>query len=335
MLNGKDFRNNEFETNLKTIETTFGKNPKENTHVAEYKILKASELPNFFTEITETRKEEGIVFKNLGNNAQGTFKAKPQLTLDATIIGYIEGEFEGKYGVLSLLTGFTAPDGKTIQVTNRIGSGFDDNLRETLLPKLQALRTNDPLTMTDSEGRVISFVRPEIVIEMEGEDIQETEISGKEVTSQTLEWNETEKSWSFKGIAQSIHLTHATFSTFRPDKVWNDGGTRMEQAFSEKTIESILKKKEPLNETPKIIYREVFRKFTKGQLAVRKLVVVERNSPDFWKYTLHWTDFSAGRAEALKSEVVVANENSRLQEFIEKYQNEANKKGWEKVEPTN
>lgn len=295
----------------------------------EGKIIPGKDVPKAFEEITASRGLEGAVLRLLNNET--IYKVKPSLTIDTVVIGYVEGDFEGKYGVTSLLCAVLAPDGKTLQVLTRVGSGFSDDQREALLEPLAALKVESPLRMTDSDGRPITFVAPKIVVEVEGEALVETNLAGEQVTSQTLEWDG--KSYTFKRISPSTRLTHATFARLRDDKVWNDGGTRAEQVFGPEAIKIILTTPKAKTQGYTIRLREVYTKESKGETAVRKIVVVERETEgsSYHKFTLHWTDFSPGRKVPLETKTEVADSTERLDALVAAYQAEAGKKGWSKA----
>lgn len=328
MLDGKDRREDQknFAANWKTLGELFGENPSDPCHRVEGKIIPGKEAETYFKEVTGPRGLEGIVIRY--PKADGIFKIKPSLTIDCVVVGYVEGDFEGQYGVLSVLCGLTSPDGKTVQILARAGSGFSDELREALLKKLAPLKTDAPLRMSDSDGRPITFVKPSLVVELEGESLQETNLDGKPSTSQTLVWDKGAGKWGFKNLSPCPRLSHATLAQIREDKTWDDGGTRMDQAISPKGIEQILAENRQENEPPKIFLRETYVKPGKEGTSVRKILVVERNAPNFHRFTLHWTDFSPGRKEPFKNEVASADSPARLEILLSAYREEAGKRGW-------
>jgi hypothetical protein len=329
MLDGKDRREDQknFEENWDTIGGLFGTETKELCHRAEGEFMAGQEVEAYFQKVSGPRGLEGIVVRY--PKADGILKIKPSLTIDCVVAGYVEGEFEGQYGVLSLLCGLTAPDGKTIQILARAGSGFGDDLRDALLKRLSPLKTDAPLRMSDSDGRPIVFVQPSMVVELEGESLQETNLEGKPSTSQTLCWKDGK--WEFKGLNPCPRLSHATLATIREDKTWNDGGTRMEQALSPKGIEAITTGAPQENKPGKVTIREVYTKPGKEGTAVRKILVIERNSPDFHRFTIHWTDYSPGRKDLFKNELVCADSVSRMEDLVQGYREEASKRGWTEV----
>jgi hypothetical protein len=84
-----------------------------------------------------------------------------------------------------------------------------------------------------------------------------------------------------------------------------------------------------------LVRREVWTKTTKGQLAVRKLLVWKTNKSDgsqrYPAYVVHWTDYSAGRAEPLDRDVRPAPDEAGAQQIAQEFIEANIKKGWEKV----
>jgi hypothetical protein len=83
-----------------------------------------------------------------------------------------------------------------------------------------------------------------------------------------------------------------------------------------------------------VLRREVWTKVTKGQTAVRKLVIWGRKAEadaSFPAYVVHWTDYSATRGTPLEREVRLAPSEALAMELGEAMIAENVKKGWSKV----
>ena len=84
-----------------------------------------------------------------------------------------------------------------------------------------------------------------------------------------------------------------------------------------------------------VLRREVWTKTTKGQLAVRKLLVWKTNKSDhadrYPAYVVHWTDYSATRATPLDREVRLAPTETIATKLADEMITENIKKGWNKV----
>ena len=324
MLDGRDLRGYQqaYASTWELLGDLFGTDEAGACHRVAGEVLPASAVPAWFGAVTG-RGLEGIVVRL--TDGETTYKIKPALTVDTVAIGYVEGPFEGRYGVLSILCALTGPDGRTLQGLCRVGSGLTDEQRESLLETLSARKIDAPLHMADGEGRPITFVRPGLVIEVEGEALREEALDGTPVVNQRFVWDG--EALRFAGVSPSPRLTHATFGCVREDKTWDDGGTRMSQVMSEPAVARTMQPRPQDGGDPSIILREVSVK----KDAVRKITVVHRDDPRFARYAIHWTDFSPGRKDPLQRETRIAETAERLAEIVDAYRVEASKRGWARV----
>ena len=85
-----------------------------------------------------------------------------------------------------------------------------------------------------------------------------------------------------------------------------------------------------------VVTRKVWTKTTKGQLAVRKLLVWKTNKnevdPSWPAYVVHWTDFSAGRKDPLQREVRLAPTLEDAEAVADEMIAKGVKRGWAEVE---
>lgn len=328
MLDGADLRRTpeEWLETWDRIGQLVGDDPSLLFHRVEGNVVKSDAIMPYFSAVTDDRALEGLVVRSPASAA--TFKLKPTLTIDAVVLGFVEGSFEDKYGVLSILCGLTAPDGTTIQELARVGSGLTDAQRIDLLPTFRGLAVDAPIQATDSSGRPITFVRPTIVVEVEGEALREEALDGSVPTHRTFAW--TGSALEFRGLSEGPLLTHATFGQIRPDKAWNDGGTRMNQVMSDFEVHRATHPQKA-NDEPTITRRNLFLKIRKKDEAltgIRKIVVIERNHPGFAPFALFYTDYSPSRAEPLQTELKIAFTAARRDAILEQMRDDALKRGW-------
>ena len=319
MLNGVDWRDKQSDFQKTWDQLTAFECSDGQIHPTVGKVLPEAEVATYFGEGAPIGLE-GLVFRRL--NRQEIYKVKPHLSVDAVIVGYVEGEFEGQYGVTSVLTALNYPDkadgADTLQVFIRAGSGFTDAQRTELLPQLSALKVESPLTMTDSDGRLIHFVQPRIVVELHGEELVSTRGERENVT-QVLVWNGS--ALRFQGLAPCPRLTFGTFNQVRADKSLSGGGARIAQV-----VERLKPAVRSAVATPRtVIRREVF---VKGP-AVRKLVITEQQGEEIVPYLLYWTDFSAKRAkDPLKTDIYAAFTQERMEALATQLKTENIPSGW-------
>jgi ATP-dependent DNA ligase len=172
MLDGKDLREDGggFDEEWNKLGELFGEDHSKPVHRALGGWCSGEELGKVLDQILAGG-GEGIVVRH--EKERDYAKIKPRLTIDAAIMGYVEGSFDGKIGVRNILVGLTYPaKDETIvfQALARTGSGIDDKMSIDLLERLKGMKTAAPLLLNDSEGREVHFVKPEIIVEIDGED---------------------------------------------------------------------------------------------------------------------------------------------------------------------
>jgi ATP dependent DNA ligase C terminal region len=326
MHDGRDLRahQSDFLTIWKLIGELAGTNAEKLVHRSEGSEVSGADLAKVFDQKTSGGLE-GLVIRRL--DRAEVCKLKPRRTVDAAVVGFVEGEFEGNYGMMSLLTALAYPAnerGLQLQSIARVGSGFNDQDRIDWLGRLSTLRVDAPLAMSDSDGRPVRFVKPGFVVEVEAEDIlpADEEASGQQVFG----WNKTR--WSFDGLAACPRLLLPTFHRLRPDKDFTPQAVRIAQLTSREIMapELINRDLPPLE----VMRREVYTKEVKGALAVRKLVVGRRPATaGAFPYVIFWTDFSSGRKTPLEVTTLFAHTETRAQALVKKLIEENVTKGFD------
>lgn len=328
MNDGRDMRahQSDFLTIWKLLGELGGTNVDKLVHRAEGSEVSGADLPRVFDQKTGGGLE-GLVIRRL--DRPEVCKLKPRRTIDAAVVGFVEGEFEGNYGMMSLLTALAYPAAKDriqLQSIARVGSGFNDQDRVDWLGRLSALRVEAPLAMSDSDGRPVRFVKPGFVVELEAEDIlpADEEASGQQVFG----WNSAR--WSFEGLAACPRLLLPTFHRLRADKDFTPQSVRLTQLTGREIASpELISRDMPSLE---VVRREVYTKEAKGTLAVRKLVVGRRPATSgAFPYVVFWTDFSAGRKTPLEVTTLFAHTETRADALVKKLIEENVTKGFELV----
>jgi hypothetical protein len=314
MLDGKDLRANQqnFRETWEKLGALAGTDSTQLSFRMEGTIIPDKEVSSVFTKKIAAG-AEGVVVRRL--NRFDAIKIKPFRHVDGVVIGYVEGEFEGQYGVTSLLTALTYPKKDEpelwLQAFARVGSGLTDEQRVGFLNLLHPLRVEAPLAMTDSDGRTIHFVKPQLLVEMGGEDLVSTTEKGENRT-QLLSWDKATGKYTFVGLTPMPRLTFARFIRLREDKELAAGGARLEQIVTNPQRPEVRPR---TVKEPRVLHRAVY---VKAEM-VRKLVIVE-NTPGegAFSYSVFWTDFSSKRAEPLKVTSLFAANEERARKLGEK-----------------
>ncbi len=325
MLDGKDLRAQQadFKTTLDKLRSVFGTDGAAPVHAQAAEVVPETGVAAAFAHAVDTG-GEGVVVRRL--TRAEIFKIKPHRSVDALVMGFVEGEFEGQYGVTSMLTGLLYPGAEVealVQTFVRVGSGLTDAERIALLDKLRPLKVDAPLAMTDSSGRAVQFVRPKLIAEIHGEDLIAAE-GGREQRTQLIAWDENQGSYRFLGLTPCPRLSFARFEKLRDDKEWKSGGARIEQ---------ILDRAEPptpaeASANTQIVRRELY---AKGEM-LRKLVVVRKGGDVPFPYLIYWTDYSAKRAEPLKITTDIATNDVRAAAIAEQLLAENLTKGFVRID---
>lgn len=324
MLDGRDLRPQQadYGSTLAQLEQFFGSDESAPVHAVSGRRIAEKDLATAFQSEVQAG-SEGVVVRRL--NRAEAWKIKPLRSVDAALIGFVEGDFEGQWGVASLLTALTYADGegsRWLQTFARVGSGLTDAERIALLDQLRPLKTAAPLAMTDSSGREIHFIKPRHVVELHGEDLIHAE-GGRAQRTQLLSWDDAE-GWRFLGLQACPRLSFARFAKLREDKSWGDGGARIEQiglSAARPTLQASQAGTE-------VVRREVY---AKGEM-LRKLVVVRKGGELSYPWLVYWSDYSARRAEALKVSVDLAASADRAEAIAAQLLEKNLAKGWEKLD---
>ncbi len=321
MLDGKDLRPNQekFKETWELLGNLFGSEDSP-CHRADGSIVAENEIAKCF-ETRIASGQEGIVIRRL--NRQDLIKVKPHLTVDAAVVGYVEGELEGQIGVTSILAALTYPGKKNgstfFQTLARVGSGLTDSQRAEFRDKFASAKIDAPIAMTDSDGRAVSFVKPGYILQIEGDDLLMTGGADRENRTQLFGWNSDR--FQFIGLTPCPRLTFPIFAGLRSDKDIESGGARLEQIVKNPLLPSLEKKAVT---PPEILRREVYVKAE----AVRKLIVARQTAENAVPYLVYWTDFSAKRKDPLKVSSAFAFTEQRAQALAEKLIGENVTKGF-------
>lgn len=286
------------------------------------------EVHERFTADVLNGSSEGLVV----HHANGiVYKVKPEINIDAVVIGYTVKADEPK-ACRSILLGLITKEGSyaVVGACGNIGSNAD---RLDWFKRLSKLNTESRVRRASDSGGLYQFVKPEIVAQFVVTDLQGELSDGSIPVVSTVGYSNDE--WTLVGSVQSPSLLHPVFERIREDKKINETDVRFAQV--EEYLPSgrvTIVASGPLP-TSTVLRREVWTKTTKGQLAVRKLLVWKTNKSKvnslYPEFVVHWTDYSAGRASPLDREVRPAPDEVQAMKLAEELIEANIKKGWEKV----
>jgi hypothetical protein len=274
---------------------------------------------------------EGIVVRS---DTAGLFKVKPRHTLDVAVIGFTESVGEREGMLHDLLYAVMRRDG-TLQVLSRVGGGFDEDQRRTMLADLKDMIVESEYAEVNSDHVAYQMVRPEWVIEISCLDLISQTTRGAPVNRMVLEFQNN----GSPGYHVVRHMPLATvispqFVRRREDKSVRPHDVRIDQVSS--VVEVPLWDRDPRKMViPKseVLRRSVYTKVLKGETMVRKLVLWKTNKEnegeDFPAYVLHFTDFSPSRRDPLARDIRVSSSLEQMDTLWSGLLEENIKKGWE------
>lgn len=280
-----------------------------------------------WTEWVEGGKGEGLILRTAENLV---FKAKPTIDIDAVIIGYTDSSDEPE-SVGSLLLALMREDGQ-FQVIGACGN-MPGEQRKVFYKQLSGKGVPSNYRYANSKGALYRFVPPETVIEIRVTDIQGEDSSGEPIHRMVLEHGE--QGWRTVREMPGASILHPVFTRVRDDKSVNPTDIRVAQVLERCLIDGLSRRAERVVlPSSQLVRREVYVKTTKGQQAVRKLVIWKTNKdqadPSYPAFVVHWTDFSAGRKTPLEREVRVAPTLAEAVRIGEEIVGENIKKGWDR-----
>jgi len=259
------------------------------------------------------------------------YKIKPQIHLDAAIIAY-SVKTDQPHLIRSMLLGLMDQDQQWV-ILGPIGNIGDDQQRKLLFEQLNADKSDSNIRYANSAGSLYNFVTPKTVVEVAVTDLQ-GELSDGTIPS-TVQATFGDQTWRRNGQGYCPKMLHPVMKRIRADKSVSYDDIRVEQVTPYLGALRHAQNNQDLKEST-LIRRQVWTKETKGQIAVRKLVVwrtnKETDDPRYPAFVVHWTDYSPGRAKPLDRDVrPLADEASALS-MADQLIEQNIKKGWQPTE---
>lgn len=318
-----------YSENWKRIELIFGGG--EMVQPVETVRLKGHrEIERQFEKWVEDEGAEGIVIRS---DSAGNFKAKPRHTLDAVVIGFTESTDDRQGMLHDLLLGLARRDG-SIQVLGRVGGGFSDEERRTMLSDLNDMVVESEYAEVNSDHVAYQMVVPTWVLEISCLDLIAQNTRGGPVNRMVLKWDKGENRYTVVRRMPLVSVISPQFIRIRDDKTLDPTDVRISQVTdlvpvamaNVDTGEMKLPKSE-------ILQREVYTKQLRGETMVRKFLLWKTNkqneSDEYPGYVVYYTDFSPSRKTPLTREIRVTNSETQSIALFRGFKEDFIKQGWE------
>ena len=282
------------------------------------------EVAGLFERIVVQGGAEGIVVHAPGGRV---YKVKPEISIDAAVVGYGTGD----NGVYELLLGLLIPNG-SYQLIGRVRTGWSNREKQELAARLSQLECASAFRSVTDHGTLSRWVRPELVVEVKCNDLLVANSRDEAIRRMAMSYSDQE-GWSPLGPTPAVSMINSVFLRTRDDKQPRRPDIRFEQVSNlvpvrETTVLADLPSSE-------LVRREVYTKPTAVGPAVRKLIAWKTNKdqtdPAYPAYAVFFTDYSPGRREPLKTEVRVASSLESLHAFADDWLARKIRRGWELV----
>ena len=149
------------------------------------------------------------------------FKVKPEISVDAAVIGYVGTE----HGVSELLLALITPSGR-YQPIGRVRSGWSRHESQELATLLAARACAS--SPTADRRTMCRFVRPELVVEVRCNDLLATDSADEPIRRMAFEYG-AQTGWSPLGPFPSASMINPVFVRIRSDKHVQRPDVRFEQ----------------------------------------------------------------------------------------------------------
>lgn len=290
--------------------------------VSETVVSSRKDIQIEFDSRVNNFNQEGIIVRGFNGPI---FKIKPKLTFDVVVLGYSTG-YSNDYSLLrELLFGVLTEENEYL-IVGKVSTGFTIEQRKDLKGKLESLKVESEIIEPSSSKLPFTFIKPELVIELESLDIV-NENSSSNIFKPRIKYSDSR----YLKISNdsSVSLISPIFKGFREDKevsVDQVGLQQIERVISinpQNNSESSKKKSE-------ILKRQVYFKESKGVKMVKKYFVWKTNddSNNYPSYVYGKIDYSPTRADKLQRDLKVSNDENQIIDIFSKSIEKDIKKGW-------
>jgi len=276
---------------------------------------------------------EGVVIRS---DSAGVYKIKPRHTLDLVLVGFSEG-IDDRAGMLhSLLLGIVRDDGN-FQIISRVGGGFTDEQRISLLKQLKPMVVESEFAEVNSDRVAYQMIEPGLVVEISCLDIISRTSHGNTINRMILDWNEEDKRWEGVSRLPLCSIISPQFLRIRDDKKATVEDVKLSQLTDITEIPDVNRVADDLLlPESTVLERLAATKVLREATMVRKLMVWKTNkeevAQDFPAYVMHLTDYSPNRKDPLKHEIRISSSKDQIFELYAEWQKKYIVGGWKLVE---
>ena len=282
------------------------------------------ELLDIYEKWVKGEGAEGLVVHTEGNVV---WKIKPRHTLDAAVIGYTTTD----RGIRSLMFAMVREDG-LFQEFVEGSTGMTEEQRAEVAERLAKLHVDSQYVMSDSRGIAYQMVRPELVFEITTVELVAKGNDDKIRMNPLLRYDDG-KGWLVEDSTPGVSAINIVVVRERTDKTPNAVDVRVSQLSDITPFEELEGGNIKL-ENSTLLERKVFKKVSGAKIMLHKFLLWKTNkeqSGRFPAYVVYHTDFSSGRKEMLKRDMLYTNDEAQARELFDAEIAANVKKGWEEI----
>jgi hypothetical protein len=271
---------------------------------------------------------EGIV---LQHDTADWYKVKLRHNLDVAVIGYSEGTDNRKGMLHDLLVSVVRNDGTFHELT-RVGGGYSDEQRKEIAGDLKRRVVPSDYVAVNNDYVAYEMVQPGVVIEISCLDLITESARGGPVNRMVLKWDG--KRYTALSRMPLASVISPQFVRIRDDKEATPEDVNIRQITEMVPVIGAEKPAEETTTAPsEVIERKVYTKEMKGNLMVRKLLLIKTNKddkPEFPPFVVYFTDFSPNRQEPLQRDIRIAQTEAQARKHFDRMAEENFIGGWAK-----
>lgn len=290
--------------------------------IDELEVESRKEIQTEFEDRVYNQNQEGLVVKGFNGPI---FKIKPKLSFDFVVLGYSMGYSDDFNLLKELLYGVKIEKNEYL-IVGKVGSGFTIDQRTSFLEKLNILKVDSNLIEPSGSKTPFTFIKPQLVIELESVDIINN-TSDQKIKKSLIKFEGS--SYSKVENKPSVSLISPVFKGFREDKKAESDQVGINQIM--RIIDLTEEKEEILNKSKsKVLKKEVYVKEMKGIKMVKKFFLwkTNSNSNDYPKFIFYKIDYSPSRGDKLQRDIKISDNQSQIEKIYSDQIESDIKKGW-------
>lgn len=291
-------------------------------------VVERQEVPRLYQDWVASGRHEGLVARS---ERGFIYKIKPVIDLDLVVVAF-GARIIGERHELRELSVALIDEAGAYQLVGSVGSGLGETERRAWYERLQASIVASDYRLANSAGTLCHFVRPEIVVQVQCADLLIGDGDGRPIRRMRLDWDG--ERYRPLGEYPTAVMLHPRFERERTDKLPTAADVGLEQLLSRVSLEVDDPAASIDLPTADILDRGVWVKETKGRKAVRKYLLIKTNKEalvDCSAYVVFSTDYSPGRAEALKTSLQLAADRTSAEDQVAAWKDANIKRGWQAV----